>query len=514
MKSIYYLAGLAVLALASCSENSEFESNPITAQAAKGTPVSFGTYQAQSTRAGATGSITTEVLKKADYGFGVFAYSTGTADYSTSATPNFMWNQKVTYNTSGATDETGATPDWIYSPVKFWPNANETADDANAVGDPTSSKISFFAYAPYIGDNADGTMSAPGTSGIIEMSGNGDAGNPTVTYALAADGKQVDLLWGTAEAGKTYETVTGTDVTVAKVSDDALAATNINLVKLTTGQKIKFNFKHALAKIGGGLQVTDDTTDPVTKETTNHGLQVQLDIDQDGNITGGTKPTTTKVTVKTIKIVNDAASTNTDQNGDNVVDEKDYIYSQGTLDLATGLWTVDNTKKTDIKHVITSDATTGDDATASNATLNEEIAEPAGVAAWADLTKGGVTTDPQNVYADEANPLVFIPNTTPAFKISVTYIVRTEDAHLANGYSEAEQTITKKVSFPTIELNKRYNLIMHLGLTSIKFDATVENWETASDPDGDDDNDGTKNSEDPDYTGVNQVVNLPINVAD
>lgn len=65
MKSFYYLLGAAAIALASCSESTELETNPINNLAAKGTAVSFGTYQAQSTRAGETGSMTTAALKKA-----------------------------------------------------------------------------------------------------------------------------------------------------------------------------------------------------------------------------------------------------------------------------------------------------------------------------------------------------------------------------------------------------------------------------------------------------------------
>ena len=133
-----------------------------------------------------------------------------------------------------------------------------------------------------------------------------------------------------------------------------------------------------------------------------------------------------------------------------------------------------------------------------------------GTAGW-DALPDGVTTTAQNVYKEESNPLVFIPGTKPSFKITVEYVVRTKDAHLAKGYTEAVQKITHNVAFKdAVELNKKYNLLIHLGLTSVKFEATVSNWDLDSTPAGgteDSDGDGTPDASDPDYD-----VHVPINV--
>ena len=169
-----------------------------------------------------------------------------------------------------------------------------------------------------------------------------------------------------------------------------------------------------------------------------------------------------------------------------------------------------------INHVVTSPGSEATDITNKAAEIASNLAEPVSVAKTEAGFNGlptGVQTNPLNVYGAETNPLVFIPGTAPAFKITVEYVVRTKDKHLADAYSEAVQNITHTVAFPTVELNKKYNLIMHLGLTSVKFDATVSDWDATSvsdaDPDGDADGDGIKNSEDPDYAGN---VHLPINV--
>ena len=516
MKKFILLSASALALLASCSSESDQLSGVTPdAQPSALAPISFGTYFSNSTvtRAGTPGAINTTDALKASAGFGVFAYYTQDKDYDAegeSQTPNWMYNQQVKWDGTSA---------WTYSPLKYWPNDNTTADDKGATG-TTSSKVSFFAYAPFAGDPATGAVAAGETSGITAFSANDATGHPTVTYKLAADGKQVDLLWGTAAEGKSYETVTGSNVTVKKVSNTALAPTNLNLQKLKTGQKIMFLFKHALAKFGGSNETTktnpDGTTEPVS---TTNGLQVKLDIDKDGAITGGDKDAATKVTIKTIEIKNtNATGTVEDLNGDGTADYNDKIVSGGTFDLATGKWKA-LTEYIDIDHTITSPGSTkgeGSETARSNATIADNLAEPASLAdgtdAWDNDLPAGVTTTAQNVYKEESNPLVFIPGTKPSFKITVEYVVRTKDAHLAKGYTEAVQKITHNVAFKdAVELNKKYNLLIHLGLTSVKFEATVSNWDLDSTPAGtgteDSDGDGTKDNEDTTYD-----VHVPINV--
>lgn len=374
---------------------------------------------------------------------------------------------------------------------------------------------------PFAGNESDGAIpDDQKTSGITAFSANDATGHPTVTYKLAADGKQVDLLWGTAAEGKSYETVTGSNVTVKKVSDAALAPTNINIQKLKTGGRVAFLFKHALAKFGGSNETSKTNPDGSieTVKTTN-GLQVKLDIDKNGAITGGDKDDATKVTIKTIEIQNsNATGTVEDLNGDGAANDDDKIVAGGTFDLATGLWTASTTDYIDIDHTITSPGSTtgkGSETERSSATIADNLAEPdtvaTGAAGW-DALPTGVTTTAQNVYKEESNPLVFIPGTKPSFKITVEYVVRTKDAHLAKGYTEAVQKITHNVAFQdAVQVNKKYNLLIHLGLTSVKFEATVSNWDLDSTGTGtgneDSDGDGTPDSSDKDID-----VHVPINV--
>lgn len=138
-------------------------------------------------------------------GFGVFAYYTGATAWEsakTSATPNFMYNQKVTYSSG-----------WTYSPVKYWPNDNNPADNTGATGSQGHSYVSFFAYAPY-------------TSSSI-FSSNSATGGPTISYTWAAD---TDLLYASQTDRYKYD------------SNDANDNGRV-------GDVVSFTFRHALVYI-------------------------------------------------------------------------------------------------------------------------------------------------------------------------------------------------------------------------------------------------------------------------
>ena len=530
MKKHLFFAATALAVLASCSQSDDL-SAPVVAENTQPQAIEFGTYVGKNTQTraiadavngGVTGSITSAQALAQHRGFGVFAYYTEEKDYlgttsvnpptavalttpqASALKPNFMYNQEIV-----GTD--AATPTWTYSPVKYWPNDNTVADDQDdnggvnpAIGTTNKGKLSFFAYAPYV--------ATVGSTGVTAMSAKNYAGNPTITYKMQAGAANpVDLLWGTAGTNG-YKAQDGTvansgnyiavNPTVTPSWADRPFAVNANLTKMKVQGKVQFVFKHALAKVGG----SNVTTSP---ETTN-GLQVVLDVDNGTAETGGTYDNnTTKVTVSDITI-----TARSKVNTDGTPGPDKYLTpagNQGILDLATGQWTID---------VATSSNVTDDKATASsvthqittsglspaNASLNETIAEPAsladGTSAWDGLVKGVLTT-PKNVYKNEANPLVYIPGTYPELDIQITYITRTKDANLEKGYSEVSQTVKKTLNFTEpVQLNKQYNLIIRLGLTSVKFDATVSDWEPDIDNDGDVDGDDTKE------------INLPINVSD
>ena len=150
----------AALTFASCS-NSELSASEENAPKAIG----FDVYQGRMpvTRAATDGtSIQTS-------GFGVLASRTS-GDWTSSATPNFLYNQKVTYSNSN----------WTYTPTKYWPTNTD--------------KISFWAYAPYDDSN-------------ITFSGVSEQGAPTATVTLPNDA-DLDFVADCA-MNKTYQTSSG-----------------------------------------------------------------------------------------------------------------------------------------------------------------------------------------------------------------------------------------------------------------------------------------------------------------
>lgn len=489
----------------------------------------------------------------------MFGYYTGASTYNEaqydngSATAanyqdvlaNFMFNQRIE-----GTD--AATPTWTYHPIKYWPNevqngaVDDQTDPAKSTG-TNGGKVSFFAYAPYTGFPI-----TPTTDGIVAINGatalataNAVTGDPTVTYTIPTDLNAddsgdafVDLLWGTLNGtsknvlDNDQNGVEGTKTTssanpikptsgtyASNILDDYF--TNADLTKQKTAGTVGFKFIHALSKIGGR---NSDSTSPTT------GFLVKLDIDGTGGAeTGGTREKfdanedsdtdddddlwRTIVTVKSITITNDL-------NDDDDAGDTGEVGIGGTrtLNLATGCWSEDAVTTLYKQTIGTADGTNTYDAV-----LNTKIAEiyDNTPTTWLShltaanyfknsnakdnsSTHPGVTETAQSVYnSTNQSPIILFPGTTPKFKITIDYIVRTHDPNLKDGYSEVEQVVTKTITFlEAVKMNKHYSILMRLGLTGVKFTATVDDWDT------DFDGDGTPGEVEED----SQNVYLPINV--
>ena len=239
MKKIHYLAiCLLATGLAACTQNEEISS--LENQKA----ITFDTYVG---RDAATRASVIDVDALETSGFGVLGYYTETA-WAETATPNFMYNQKV----SGE--------DWGYEPLKYW---------------PADGTISFFAYAPY--------------DEHAELSVNTAAGTPTLTYTVPDEvAGQKDLLVAGAQKDKNANTVEfsfkhalsriGFGVKLAN-STDFDAATAIDFSKITLSadfypsailtldldgdSKVQWANYGTAASATYTLNNTDDTTDNI-----------------------------------------------------------------------------------------------------------------------------------------------------------------------------------------------------------------------------------------------------------
>ena len=445
-KKIALFALVAVGVFCSCSQSSDLVNDlPTPSEKQKveeKTSISFDTYNAKSaivrsSRAGYAGDMTTAMLQKE--GFGVIAYYTGSANYSawTKEAPNFMYNTKVSI--AGADGTAPSSDPWTYSPTVYWPNGNATADNVGAAG-TGGGKLSFFAYAPYTAVTpSTGVATSDATTGIKGLTNNSSTSAPSVSYSLNGG---VDLLWGTAGTnGATVNDAAQAGTTLT----DGKAPVNVDLTKMKTNGKVSFLFKHALARIGS--------------------INVLADIDNAGAATGGSLSETTKIYVESVTIENGLTT------GESPVST---LIGDGTLDLTTGVWTPGSNKFTLSKSI-------------SGESLNSIIRvasttpEAVGTNTWEQIfTTAGVTTTPTSIFPGSASPIMLIPGADQNIRVSISYYVTSKDANLSRGYTWIPQTVSKTISLGTLEMNKSYSLTLHLGLNSVKFTASVSEWDNAA----------------------------------
>ena len=549
------LAASAAMMFTACSSDKleTYAGQPDLNPEAPSNAVQFGTYMGKTgtTRANYDkGPITNgepsddNSLKNAK--FGVFSYLT-TADYvpatPTSQHPDFMYNQEITWSTSSPADM------WVYTPVKYWPNGidkDNASTPSNTATETQVQKLSFFAVAPFTTTPAaayvagsDGVKPTAITSddyvkknvatkGINAMTTNDWTGNVWVKYLLpkAQEDEAVDLLWG-VRGQKVY---TETDNVDNGLSSDVLGNTyNVNLTKQLTGEKVKFLFKHALTKIGGQTYATEDNT--VAADGSNIGFKIVADVD--GN-TGDSQTTyfpagfnqdQTLITLKSIKIQDGKTATSDAETSVTGITESG-IYNSGWFNIETGTWDAQAStgEGATIAIVAKSDAANQSLTTDVDYSINPNIREAAsysksdgsgdkklasGGATWASGAPTGVYTTAVPVFAKETIPgLTLIPGSaTQKIYITVDYFVRTADPNLAAGYSVVEQVISNEVSLTSLNPNKFYTIIIHLGLTSVKFEAIVSDWQLKSDSTIGEDGQETGGSSDNE-----QIIWLPSNV--
>ena len=150
---------MVALAMAGCSQNEVTEVNPDAHPV-----IGFDVYTGVQTRGAETNL---DALKKA--GFGFFAYKTDGewSEKGSEAKPDFLYNEQGTWTE-------GESGSWGYTNTRFWPT-NDTE------------KISFFAYAPYAGNTADGNRG-------IKLSGQSEKGAPTLEFSVTTSNDWKDMV--------------------------------------------------------------------------------------------------------------------------------------------------------------------------------------------------------------------------------------------------------------------------------------------------------------------------------
>ena len=431
-----FVFALAAIAAVTVSCNTKFESDT-----PKDEPVAvdFSAYlnRGVTTKAGVTGELTTTGLQGADAGFGVFAYYTADEPYSGASGPSFMYNEKISWDGSK----------WVYSPIKYWPNEFGAAASSDEVD-----RISFFAYAPYVAVTpSNGMVTGDNTSGIVALSRNSVGGDPIVKYIVSLDPtKCVDLCWGVSKNGLT-NSVDGNNNHVAQ------GAPYIDVVKLKLGDKIDYDFRHALSAINVTIDAAVDAT------------TVGTDVDAN-----------TKIFIRSVSF--------------------EGLATKGALNLnstaANGpLWTDYSGSGTPLAEVLTlydgrRDGKEGvEGAVASNETptgLNPKLVQSKPYTS-SDLTPGVTKTAVNLFNATSSTASVFVIPSSEPLKVTLVYDVETKDDKLSTLLSDGmthgstvENVISKNIQIGgsdfSLEAGKKYTIALHIGLTSVKFDASVSTW--------------------------------------
>lgn len=257
------IAAMAALTLVSCSSD---DLNSLSDTPSKNEAISFDSYLGRSAVSvnGSRGSVQNmDALKKPTEGFGVFGHYISTDETTPTYGDNLFKNQPVTYKTSA---EASA---WTYNPVKYW---------------PTEGHINFLAYAPYV-ENQE----------LKEKSKLDFTVNPVIK-------DQKDLLWANA-ANQTKQNNSGTD------------------------KKVKFQFAHALARLGYTVKTNpNDASTTITLKTIT--LAGSADGKTNAFYTKGTIDLSKDLPKPSISITDLWATSNTDT-------KQKFDWFSGTQSLAT-----------------------------------------------------------------------------------------------------------------------------------------------------------------------------------
>ena len=455
----YLLTALLAAMLVGCAGSDDGPTGPVTSGTSGTTadgraPVGFAAYLSRSvTRAGVGGILTSDgtgsTVSLQEQGFGVFAYYTDLKKYDQTYVPNFMYNTHVTYS--------GVTNTWGYTPVMYWPNeygSNAQSDDED--------KVTFFAYAPYAAHEsaAAGSVTGDATVGITGFSRNTTVGDPIVKYIASFDpAESVDLCWGVVGTTETsWNRIQGT----AQTMTAGKPWVDVEHPQGVTDQKLKFTFKHALSQLN---------------------VQIDADVDATAHSDGGTAlDASTRIYVRSISFTGIALQGALNLNNQKA-DEALWLDYSGTTDLPYGQSVTIHDGRRDGREG-------AENAAADNETpsgLNSAIVQN-------NAFTGGVTTTLQNAFGDGSSlttPVCVIP-TGEAMTVTIVYDVETLNPNLPGYISDGlrhgvsiENKITKTVGFDGgLKCGKKYTLKLHLGMNSVKFDASVDAWQEGTEASG------------------------------
>ena len=530
MKKFFLMAAVAALTLASCSSDEELALNDGQEQAAEAGAVSFDVYtQRGVTRAGTPGSIDNTSIKTGAHaadGFGVFGYYTDNTDYTQYATPNFFYNQRVHWDGSA----------WTYEPVKYWPNEF----GSSAISDDVDKVTFFAYAPWIDVTPSSGQPTGSREANITQISKNTATGDPIIKYVVDTDPTtSVDLLWGVVsnpndylavdnvvaapslEAGLPFIDMVKEAVTnkIKFQLNHALAKLNVQIDAIVddfvASKALNANTRIYVRSITiGGIALkgalnlnNTSANEPLwydydgTKELSANDVTF-YDGRKDGKeATANGEQKSEKPAALNTKIIQLSGCFAPAADAVLYTAEEAAAYNAtltGALAGGASLSSLDLVNAVNAAigssysyNPFSPQTISDEDAAAYNATLTGAVAAGdvktlAHGAQYSASANPGVNETAVNLFKTSANAdgYIFVIPTGDDMNVTIVYDVETIDDNLSGTLADGvthgtsvENRIYKENIFATgIEAGKQYQLKLHLGMTSVKFDATVTDW--------------------------------------
>lgn len=394
---------------------------------------------------------------------------------------------------------------------------------SSVVATPVTDVATYKSYIDYINGLPDGTTTTPDAEALLReinkqqiqsknisaLSRNNATGDPYVKYVVDTKPKtSVDLLWGVAAVdykttwdGNNYTVKAGAPfIDLVKPNQPVGQASTLTGTEITgpvdKDDKIRFNLRHALAKLSVTIDYFDDATTPA-------GAVGALEASQE-----------TKIFVREIHIggfaMKGALNLNNSNAGTTMVytpgsgnpmpnwkaydglneidnEDEEVWFKDGRRDGSEGVIgaAANNEKYLGLNPVIVQSSPYVLDVDASKKVVFNSV--------WSGVNKG-VTSTPVSIFGYDAAggadmPIYVIPR-NQEIDVKIVYDVETVNPKLDNTLSDGVtkgSSIQNKISklssevFSTLtkmEAGKWYTIRLHLGMTSVKVEASVTDWGT------------------------------------
>lgn len=459
MKKIFLFAAAAFMA--ACSSDDLTVDNQKQAQLEEGA-VGFDAYMQRATTRSGLAEADLAIGNLASNGFGVFGYYTDNKDYDQLALPNFMYNEKV-YSVNASAPYT-----WKYDVLKYWPNEygyNAISDDAD--------KVTFFAYAPYEAVTPSTGKVADDTWGITGITRNSNAGDPIVKYiASFANKYAVDLCWAVCQQNDWQLVETGQ----TQAFTPGKPWLNVQRPG-AVDQKLKFQFKHATAKLQIYINEFNDGYQPATGDLN--------DIPK----------TQTRIWIRSVRFTGFTMQGALNLNNE-TANEPYWMNYSGLGDLSVTDDVVVYDQRKDGKEGVAGAVATNEKVGG----LNPSYIQVDGLVESNMWKTGsaprGVTRGLGNLFDTKggSNDWFYVIPSGDDMEIEIVYDVETISKDLYNTISDGttkgssiENRITKKIKFgdnnAKLEAGKAYDIKLHIGMNDVDFDADVVDWDKMPTPD-------------------------------